>query len=133
MDAIALEETKTTYFGVGATVKEVEQATFNVRTEGKVTGEGFIFSPEELPSDKRVLFQVSLVGTGTVYIKIVESNANGKFIKEHTSPLILLTSNWKEYNLSVPLSKATAQLDILVITDRAQQTEFHFRDPRLIQ
>lgn len=124
----ALEETKTKYFGVGATVEEVEQATFAVQTKGESTGEGFVFTPEEITKADKVTFQVSLEGKGTVFIKLVETDANGKFIKEHRSPMILLTSDWKEYHIDANLGKDTEQVDVLVITDGAQQTEFKFRD-----
>jgi hypothetical protein len=124
----AFEETKTKYFGVGATVEEVEQATFSVQTRGEGTGEGFVFTPEEINKGDKVTFQVSLEGQGTVFIKLVETNAFGKYIKEHRSPMILLTSEWKEYRIHANLGKGTEQVDVLVITDGAQKTEFKFRD-----
>lgn len=132
-NSFALEETKTKYFGVGATVEEVEQATFTVKTKGENVGEGFVFTPEEITNGDRITFQVSLEGKGTVYIKLVETNPNGKYIKEHTTPMILLTSDWKEYRINADLSKETEQVDVLVITDGTQQTEFKFRDATIIR
>ncbi|WP_042148618.1 hypothetical protein [Paucisalibacillus sp. EB02] len=129
----AFEETKTKYFGVGATVEEVEQATFIVRTKGEGTGEGFVFTPEEINTDDKITFQVSIEGKGSVFIKLVEMDANGKYIKEHSSPMILLTSDWKEYHITAKLSKSTDQVDVLVITDGTQQTEFKFRDANILK
>jgi hypothetical protein len=133
INTFAFEETKTKYFGVGATVEEIEQATFIVKTKGEDTGEGFIFTPEEIKSDEKVTFQVSLEGNGTVFIKLVETDANGKYIYEHSSPMILLTSDWKKYHISAPLNKATNQVDVLVITDGTQRTEFQFRDANIVK
>ena len=134
INTFAFEEIKTKYFGVGATVEEIEQATFIVKTKGEDTGEGFVFTPEEeINSGEKVTFQVSLEGNGTVFIKLVETDANGKYINEHSSPMILLTSDWKKYHISAPLNKATNQVDVLVITDGTQRTEFQFRDANVVK
>jgi hypothetical protein len=127
----ANEETKTKYFGVGATVEEVEQATFMVKTEGRKVGEGFVFTPELKDKKDKLTFTIDLKGEGTVFLKIVETDSRGKFIKEHTSPMLLLSSKWTEYHLSADLQKNTQQIDVLVITEGKQKIAFQFRDPEI--
>lgn len=123
------EEIKTRYLGVGATIEEIEQATFMVHTEGKKQGEGFVFTPDKIKANKNITFEVSLEGENkTVYLKIMETDANGKFIAEHTTPMILLTSDWKKYKLTTKTNQKTKQIDVFVLTEEEDPTQFQFRD-----
>ncbi|WP_138919086.1 hypothetical protein [Ornithinibacillus scapharcae] len=124
-----IEEIKTRYLGIGASIEEVEQATFMVDTEGKKQGEGFVYTPDKMKSKENITFEVSLEGKNkTVFLKLVETDANGRFITEHTTPMILLTSEWKKYKLSAKTSEKTAQVDVFVLTEEEEPTQFKFRD-----
>ncbi|WP_047986031.1 hypothetical protein [Ornithinibacillus californiensis] len=127
-NVLAYEESKTKYFGVGATVEEIEQATFQVKTMGEKSEEGFIYTPVQIKKGKDMTFKVTLQGDGTVFLKLVETDSKGRFINEHTTPMILLTSDWKAYKLPATLNEKTAQIDTLVITGGKQQMNFMFRD-----
>jgi hypothetical protein len=124
----ANEESKTKYFGVGATVEEIEQATFHVKTIGEKPEEGFVYTPDQIKKGEDMTFKVTLQGEGTVFLKLVETDSKGRFIKEHTTPMILLTSDWKAYKLPATLNEKTAQIDTFVITGGKQQINFVFRD-----
>ncbi|GGA81108.1 hypothetical protein [Ornithinibacillus halotolerans] len=125
---IAQEEIQTKYFGVGATVEEIDQAEFSVSTDGATAGEGFVFTTDQIHSGEKVNFSVVLKGNETLQIKLVETDVNGKFIKEQTSPAILLEDTWKEFKYQTKLAKHTKQIDIFVITDSAKKSVFKFRD-----
>jgi hypothetical protein len=127
-NVLAYEESKTKYFGVGATVEEIEQATFQVKTKGEKSEEGFVYTPVHIKKGEDMTFKVNLQGEGTVFLKLVETDSKGRFIKEHITPMILLTSDWKVYKLPATLNEKTAQIDAFVITGGKQQMNFMFRD-----
>ena len=104
-----------------------------LKQKGEESGEGFVFTTEKNNAKDKLTFQVSLEGKGTVFVKLVETDANGIYIKEHRSPMILLTSEWKEYHITTNLNKVTNQVDVLVITEGIQQTEFKFRDVNILK
>ncbi|MEN2767415.1 hypothetical protein [Ornithinibacillus xuwenensis] len=131
LDVLALEETTTKYFGVGATVEEVEQATFTVKTDGEQVGEGFVYSPESNKADGEIRCQLDLQGKGTVYIKMEEIDKQGNLLSEHKTQNLHLTNDWQPYELTAKLSKSSAHLDIFVITSSKQNTEFQFRELRV--
>lgn len=124
-----LEEIKTRYFGIGATIEEVEQAVFMVNTEGKKQEEGFVYTTDKIKSKEQITFEVSLKGeNNTVFLKLVETDSNGRFITEHTTPMILLTSDWKKYRLTAKPSGNINQVDVFVLTGESKPTHFQFRD-----
>ena len=117
----------TQYFGVGATIQEVGDGEFIVKTEGKKSEEGFVFSPKEKFTTEKIQLQVTLKGKGTVVVRISETNARGQFIKE-ANLTVQLTEDWATYGMPFTLESQSSQLDVFVVTKSEAETEFSVKD-----
>lgn len=125
--AFGAEIKKLEYFGVGAVVTEQENQHFKVQTEGEKTEEGFVYTPSELTSTT-VHYKISLKGEGQVLLKIEETDARGTFLSEVQSEPVMLTADWKEYDLKTDVKSTESQIDVFVLTKDKQATTFHFKD-----
>jgi hypothetical protein len=128
LEVFAVEETITKFFGVGATVEEIEQATYTVKTKGKAAGEGVVHSPESIQSGQKVSLNLNLKGEGKVHLLIQETDPKGKFLAENRSDTIQLSEEWKPYKLDAILQSETTQIDVLVVTSTKEEIEFHFQN-----
>ncbi|GAA0498298.1 hypothetical protein GCM10008986_26720 [Salinibacillus aidingensis] len=126
---ILAEEKSYKYFGVGdAEISEIAEHTYHVNTQGAKQDEGFVFTPKEINGGKQITFQLELKGKGEMLIRISETDVAGKFIKETISDPIKLTDNWKKAQRNLMLSPNTAEVDIMVLTNRKQQAAFQFKN-----
>ncbi|CAM5215751.1 Carbohydrate binding protein OS=Ureibacillus acetophenoni OX=614649 GN=SAMN05877842_106168 PE=4 SV=1 [Ureibacillus acetophenoni] len=120
------------YFGVGANVTEIGDGSFVVKTEGAKAEEGFVFTPKESFTSTKISFQITLKGTGTVLLKISETDPRGRFIKEKTIEVVL-TEDWTTHVLPFELASTISQIDVSVVTKDATRTEFSYKDLKIIQ
>lgn len=127
--ATAKEQPKHQYFGLGATVHEVEPTVYLVKTEGKKQGEGFVFTPKLDSTKEKITFQLSLKGKGTVIYRIAETDARGRFIKEEEMA-IELTNEWNTYEIPFILTSPSSQIDVLVVTKERSTIEFLFKNSK---
>lgn len=112
--------------GVGAVVQESQNGEFLVKTEGLKAGEGFVSTPKDFES-KNILFQMEVKGSDPVILKIEETDARGKFLKEKELE-VPLTSNWNPKQLDFMLESESSQIDVFVLTKEKKKTEFSVRN-----
>ncbi|MRG87484.1 hypothetical protein [Salinibacillus xinjiangensis] len=125
-------EEQTKYFGVGDTqVSKVEGQTYKVSTKGKKQDEGFVFTPKNIKPGSQITTQLELKGKGEVIIRVSETNAKGKFIKESIGEPIKLTDEWQNVQHNLMLSPETAEIDVMVLTNRKQQATFQFKNVQI--
>ncbi|WP_010677103.1 hypothetical protein [Bacillus timonensis] len=122
---------KSPFFGVSATVVQVEEGTFEVTTKGEEESEGFVFSPEGVKGGETILFEVQVKGEGAVYLLVDETNARGTFLAETVSPVIGLHDPWRTIQLEVELQDTTSQIDAMVLTNKQEKTKFMFRNVKI--
>lgn len=122
---------KSPFFGVSATVVQVEDGTFEVKTAGKEENEGFVFSPRGVKGGMTILYQVQVKGEGAVYLNIDETDPRGTFLAETVSPVIALHDSWRTIQLEVELQETTSQIDAMVLTNKAEKTKFMFRNVKI--
>ncbi|MEH7235336.1 hypothetical protein [Bacillus sp. JJ1562] len=123
---------KSPFFGVSATVMQVEDGTFEVKTKGAEENEGFVFSPKGVKSGETIVFQVQVKGEGAVYLLVDETDARGTFLAETVSPVIGLHNPWRTIQLEVELQDTTSQIDAMVLTNKQEKTTFMFRNVKMI-
>nr|WP_106784448.1 hypothetical protein [Lysinibacillus timonensis] len=128
----ASEDRDIQVFGVGAEVKATSEGEFLISTEGNKAEEGFVYTPKTRFASTNILVSLELKGTGTVKLKISETNARGEFIKEQ-SKVIELSETWTRHDLPFELESTTSQIDVLVLTVNQEQTEFSFRDLQVVE
>jgi len=63
-----------------------------------------------------------------VLLKIEETDARGTFLSEVQSEPVMLTADWKEYDLKTDVKSTESQIDVFVLTKDKQATTFHFKD-----
>ncbi|MGI8383860.1 hypothetical protein [Robertmurraya sp. P23] len=112
--------------GVGAAVQEGQNKEFLIKTEGFKAGEGIVATSKDFET-KNILFQVEVKGTDPVILKIEETDARGKFLKEKELE-VPLTSNWSVKELDFVLESETSQIDVFVLTKEKKKTEFSVRN-----
>lgn len=112
--------------GVGAVVQESQNGEFLVKTEGLKAGEGFVSTPKDFES-KNILFHMEVKGSDPVILKIEETDARGKFLKEKELE-VPLTSNWNPKQLDFMLESESSQIDVFVLTKEKKKTEFSVRN-----
>lgn len=123
----ASEMPKLKIFGVGSVVKAVQGDEYLIATKGEKPEEGFVYTPQEPFTTKEIKYQITLKGSGPVYMKMEETDARGQFIKEK-SLKITLTNQWKTYELPFQLKDVTSQIDVMVITAQTNKTEFAIKN-----
>ena len=114
------------YFGIGATIQDMGSGEFLVTTKGTKAEEGFVFSPKEVFDPTKINFSITLKGTGTVILRISETDARGRFIKEKELN-VQLENNWKTYDLPFELETPSSQIDALVLTKAKEKSSFYFK------
>lgn len=122
---------KSPFFGVSATVEQVEDGTFEVTTKGEEENEGFVFSPEGVKGGETIVFEVQVKGEGAVYLLVDETDARGTFLAENVSPVIGLHDPWRTIQLEVELQDTTSQIDAMVLTNKQEKTKFMFRNVKI--
>ncbi|WP_077619834.1 hypothetical protein [Bacillus sinesaloumensis] len=122
---------KSPFFGVSATVVQVEDGTFEVTTKGAEENEGFVFSPEGVKGGETIIFEVQVKGEAAVYLLVDETNARGTFLAETVSPVIGLHEPWRTIQLEVELQETTSQIDAMVLTNKQEKTKFMFRNVKM--
>jgi len=122
----AKEKKSIQLLGVGAVVQESQNGEFLVKTEGLKAGEGFVSTPKDFES-KNILFQMEVKGADPVILKIEETDARGKFLKEKELE-VPLTSNWNPKQLDFMLESESSQIDVFVLTKEKKKTEFSVRN-----
>ncbi len=133
VNTLAAEDRPTIpYFGLGATVQEVIDGEFLVKTEGAKKEEGFVYTPPQPFEKENIRLQITLKGKGTVILKIEETNARGQFIKDKTTE-VTLTEDWATYEMSFTLESPSSQIDASVITKSKDETEFSFKNLQIIE
>lgn len=131
--SLAAEDRSTIpYYGIGATVQQVIEGEFLVKTEGAKSEEGFVYTPPEPFKGKDIKFQITLKGKGTVLLKLEETNARGQYIKEKTME-VNLTEDWATYEMTFTLESPSSQIDASVITKSKDETEFSFKNLQIIE
>jgi len=120
------------FFGVGANVQELNDGSFVVKTEGEKAEEGFVFTPKEPFTTTQISLQISLKGTGTVLLKISETDPRGRFIKDKSME-VQLTEDWTVHVLPFELASTSSQIDVSVVTKDATKTEFSYKDLKINQ
>lgn len=110
---------KSKFFGVGATITEVNTDEYKVETKG----EGIVYTPKKKFSTKTINYLITLRGKEKVLLKIEEIDARGRFMKEKNVDAEL-SDNWKPLELPVALVSASSQIDVFVLTTDKRQTEF---------
>nr|WP_304213974.1 hypothetical protein [Fredinandcohnia onubensis] len=124
-------EKKSPFFGVSATVVQVEDGTFEVRTKGAEENEGFVFSPRGGKGGETIIFEVQVKGEAAVYLLVDETDARGTFLAETVSPVIGLHDPWRTIQLEVELQDTTSQIDAMVLTNKQEKTKFMFRNVKV--
>lgn len=127
------ETADTSFFGVGASIEEISSGVYKVISAGEKAAEGFVHTPDISMINKKWKYQIDLKGEGTVYWKIEETNARGRFMKEQKSKPILLTGEWKTYDIDIELDTESSQIDVFVLTSSDRQTKFYFRNSHVIE
>ena len=115
------------YFGINATLTQTEDDVLKVNPNGAKANEGFVFTVDCAPHEKLV-FEIELKGSTTVYLKIQETNARGTFIRETVSKPYRLTEEWQVAKLLTTLSGNTKQVDFLVLTVDQTTLPFYFQN-----
>ncbi|TSI05132.1 hypothetical protein FJQ64_12510 [Lysinibacillus sp. BW-2-10] len=115
------------YFGNGATVQDLGNGEYVVKTEGAKDEEGFVYTAPKPFTTEKIQVQVSLKGQGTVMLKISETTARGQFIREERLP-IQLTEEWKTYSVPYELASTTSQIDVSIVTQSKEQVQYTFKD-----
>lgn len=132
--AQAAELSNYRFFGVSADVtKATDGSHYRVKTKGIKDHEGFVFSPEDIKSGEKFTFDIQLLGSGDVFIKMEETDGRGAFIKETASEPIQLTKNWQSHTLNVELSPNTKQVDVMVLTRLKGEQQFSFKNVNITQ
>ena len=130
---LAAEDSPTIpYFGLGATVQEVIEGEFIVKTEGAKAEEGFVYTPPKPFQKENIKIQITLKGTGNVLFKVEETNARGQYIKEKNME-ITLTEDWATYEMAFTLESPSSQIDASVITKSQEKAEFSFKNLQIIE
>jgi len=124
-------EKKSPFFGVSATVVQVEDGTFEVKTNGAEENEGFVFSPRGVKGGETIVFEVQVKGEAAVYLLVDETDARGTFLAETVSPVIGLHDPWRTIQLEVELQDTTSQIDAMVLTNKQEKTKFMFRNVKV--
>jgi len=120
------------YYGVGATVQEVVEGEYLVKTEGAKAEEGFVYTPPEPFKEKNIKFQITLKGKGNVILKLEETNARGQYIKEKKMD-VTLTEDWATYEMTFTLESPTSQIDAFVLSKDKEPAEFSFKNIEIIE
>ncbi len=126
---IALEP-KPQYFGVDATIQDADTGEHIVKTKGMKAGEGFVYTPQQARTKQEITYQIDLKGKGPVILKISETDASGRFIKEEER-VVELTEQWTTYEMPYTLQSTTSQLDVFVLTKDKSALEFSFKNLRI--
>jgi hypothetical protein len=106
----------------------VDPGFFRVQTKGKKTNEGIVHTPNITGLNKKLTYQVNLKGEGSVLLKVQETDERGQFIKERGLYDIVLTKDWKTYKMDIELEGKTSQIDVFVLTEKKDKTEFYFKN-----
>ncbi|RFB17368.1 hypothetical protein DZB84_09885 [Bacillus sp. HNG] len=122
---------KSPFFGVSATVVQVEDGTFEVKTKGEEENEGFVFSPKGVKGGETIVFEVQVKGNTAVYLLVDETDARGTFLAESVSAVIGLHDPWRTIQLEVELQDTTSQIDAMVLTNQKEKTTFMFRNVKM--
>lgn len=122
---------KSPFTGVSATVVQVEDGTFEVKTKGVEENEGFTFSPKGVKGGETIVFQVQVKGNCAVYLLVDETDARGTFLAETVSAVIGLHEPWRTVQLEVELQDTTSQIDAMVLTNKQEKTKFMFRNVKI--
>ncbi|MFS0821426.1 hypothetical protein [Bacillus sp. 1P02SD] len=122
---------KSPFFGVSASVVQVEEGTFEVKTKGEEENEGFVFSPKGVKGGETIVFEVQVKGNTAVYLLVDETDARGTFLAESVSPVIGLHDPWRTIQLEVELQETTSQIDAMVLTNQQEKTTFMFRNVKM--
>ena len=131
--SLAAEETPTIpYFGIGATVQEKVEGEYLINTEGAKEQEGFVYTPSSPFSKVDINLQIMLKGTGTVLLKLEETNARGQYIKAKTME-VQLTQDWSTYEMEFTLESPSSQIDVSVLTKSKEQTDFTFKNLQITE
>ncbi len=123
-------ETKHQYFGVDATVQATDTGEHIVKTKGIKAEEGFVYTPKQGRTKQEISYQVDLKGNGPVILKISETDARGRFIKEEEKT-VELTEQWTTYEMPYTMQSTTSQLDVFVLTKDKSALEFSFKNLRI--
>lgn len=131
--ALAAEDRPTIpYFGLGATVQEVIEGEFLVKTEGAKAEEGFVYTPPKPFTKENIKLQITLKGKGTVILKLEETDARGQYIKEKNME-VTLTEDWTTYEMTFTLESPSSQIDASVTTKSEEKAEFSFKNLQIIE
>ncbi|MEH7224666.1 hypothetical protein V7112_12730 [Bacillus sp. JJ1566] len=122
---------KSPFFGVSATLVQVEDGTFEVKTKGAEENEGFVFSPKGVKGGETIIFEVQVKGETAVYLLVDETDGRGTFLAETASPVIGLHEPWRTIQLEVELQDTTSQIDAMVLTNKQEKTTFMFRNVKM--
>lgn len=115
------------FFGVGADIKQINQGEYLVKTKGEKIEEGFVYTPKEKFTSKKIQYKIKLKGKGKHFLVIEETDARGVFIKEKKWA-VELSNSWKSFTASYELKNNTSQIDVFVRTSEKTKTEFNFKD-----
>ncbi|WP_453993169.1 hypothetical protein [Bacillus nitroreducens] len=122
---------KSPFLGVSATVVQVEDGTFEVKTKGEEENEGFVFSPKGVKGGETIVFEVQVKGDTAVFLLVDETDARGTFLAENASAVIGLHEPWRTIQLEVELQDTTSQIDAMVLTNKKEKTTFMFRNVKM--
>lgn len=120
-------EPKPQYVGVDATIQATDTGEHIVKTMGMKAGEGFVYTPQQARTKQEITYQIELKGKGPVTLKISETDARGRFIKEKEK-IVELTEQWTTYKMPFNLQSTTSQLDVFVLTKDKSALEFSFKN-----
>lgn len=127
---VVAKEGQQRFFGVGAIVEEPSPGIFSVKTPGKKAGEGFVHNPQQQFPTQKINTKIELKGKGTLSIKLEETDARGKYMKEKEIK-VTLSDEWKLYELDLDLESVTSQIDLLVVTPSQSEVVFQFRNVKI--
>lgn len=127
----AAEEPAKTFFGVSAKVEKLENGLYRVKTEGKQPNEGFVFSLVAEQSGMKPTITLDLRGQGNVALKIQETDARGRFIKETQTHNTELSGEWQQLTLTTEISDKLNMLDVSVLTTYKHKANFEFKNLKI--
>lgn len=117
---------KSKFIGVGATITKVNTGECKVETKGEKAGEGIVYTPKRKFTTKTISYHITLRGKEKVSLKIEETDARGRFMKEKSLDAEL-SDNWKPLELPFTLESESSQIDVFVLTTGKRKTEFHMK------
>jgi predicted DNA-binding ArsR family transcriptional regulator len=119
------------YFSIGSKVKQMDETTFQVATEGQKPNEGFGISAINVQGKKKVTLQSNMKGEGTILVAITELDNRGKVIKRVVSKPLVLTANWNVEQLNMKLSPKAQTIQLLFVTNTKDQQTFFIKNIRV--